>query len=94
MARKSKGNAAMGPISGMGEDRTSVSIEGAENGSVIRVSSGGPEKPYTSKTFVAPTHDAAVRIASSHMEACGPKGKGKKGKGKKGKSKIQTSKRG
>jgi hypothetical protein len=83
------------PSTSGGSGRITTSIDSAENGFVIHTSSdGGPDKGYMSKTFVAPDHASALRIASMHLASCGPKGKGKKGKGKKGKSKIATSKRG
>ena len=80
-----------------GSKRITTSIESAENGFIVHTSSdsgSGPDGSYTSKTFVAPNHETALRIASAHIANCGPKGKGKKGKGSKGKSKIAISKRG
>jgi len=90
MAKKMKAEMAAGTPGGSG--RMTTSINSAENGYIIHTSSEGmgKDRSYTSKTFVAPTHDAALRIASQHMESCGLKAKGKKGKGK---SKIATSKR-
>jgi hypothetical protein len=93
MAKK---KAQSGPASTEGgSGRVTTSIDSAENGFIVHTSSEGrgPGSSYVSKTFVAPTHDAALRIASAHIECCGAKAKGKKGKGKKGKSKIATSKR-
>jgi hypothetical protein len=82
------------PRTSGGPSRITTSIDGAENGFVIHTSSdGGPDKEYTTKTFVAPDHATALRIASQHIQNCCMKGKSKKGKGKKGKSKIATSKR-
>jgi hypothetical protein len=93
MAKKKSQSAS--PSMGGGSGRVTTSIDSAENGFIVHTSSegSGPGSSYVSKTFVAPTHDAALRIASAHIECCGSKAKGKKGKGKKGKSKIATSKR-
>jgi phosphoheptose isomerase len=92
MAKKKKQDAT--PSTSGGASRVTTAIESAENGFVVHTSSdGGPDKNYMSKTFVAPDHASALRIAAMHIASCGPKGKGKKGKGKKGKSKIATSKR-
>ena len=84
------------PTTSGGPSRVTTAIESAENGFIVHTGSesGGSERSYESKTFVAPDHASALRIASQHIQSCCPKGKGKKGKGKKGKSKIATSKRG
>ena len=63
-----------------GEDRSSASIDSAENGFIIRTSSENKEAGYKQKTFVAPNHATALRIASTHMQECAAKSKGKKGK--------------
>jgi len=93
MANRKKQSEA--PSVGGGSGRVTTSIDSAENGFIVHTSSEGrgPGSSYVSKTFVAPDHASALRIASAHIESCGPKSKGKKGKGKKGKSKIATSKR-
>jgi hypothetical protein len=93
MAKRKKQSEA--PSVGGGSGRVTTSIDSAENGFIVHTSSEGrgPGSSYVSKTFVAPDHASALRIASAHIESCGPKSKGKKGKGKKGKSKIATSKR-
>jgi hypothetical protein len=79
-----------------GATRINTNIESAENGFIVRASAD-EEKPngkHVMKTYVAPDHASALRIASTHIAGCGPKGKGAKGKGRKGKNKIATSKRG
>jgi len=71
--------------------RVNASIDSVENGYIVHTSSdgGGPNGSYVSKTFVAPNHNAALRIASAHIECCGLKAKGKKAKA----GKTRTTKR-
>jgi hypothetical protein len=73
--------------------RVNASIDSVENGYIVRTSSEGqsPHGSYESKTFVAPNHNAALRIASAHIQSCGLKTKGKKTKA--GKSKNRMTKR-
>ena len=93
MAKKKAQNSI--PSTSEGPSRVTTAIENAENGFVVHATSeGGPDKAYKTKTFVAPDHTSALRIAAQHLASCGPKGKGKTGKGGKGKSKIAISKRG
>jgi len=65
-------------------------MESAENGFIIRIASRGSGKTptYSSRTFIAPDKKAAMRIATEHIEAAGPKLKKKKG----GKSKRAVGK--
>jgi len=64
--------------------RVSSAIEGVDNGFIVRVSSDGRGKnaKYESHTFVAPDHQSAIRIAATHIQRIGGKGKRKKAKGK------------
>jgi hypothetical protein len=64
--------------------RVSSAIERVENGFIVRVSSEGQGKnaSYVSRTFVAPNGQAAMRIATTHIQAVGPKTKQKKTKTK------------
>lgn len=84
---------AIPPNASQKSGRVNASIDSVENGYIIHTSSEGqgPNSSYVSKTFVAPDHNAALRIASAHIECCGLKAKGKKAKA--GKSKIKTTKR-
>jgi hypothetical protein len=94
--KKSSGGETSGPV-GMSypqERRASGSIEEAENGFVVRVSSEGLGKKskgpnYESKTFVATDHPTAIRIAAQGFAGLAKKVRGKKG----GKKKIALSKR-
>jgi hypothetical protein len=89
MARKKKTKAQATPPSSGGAVDTAM--ERAENGFIIRVSSRGTGKnpTYSSRTFIAPDGQAAMRIATQHIEAAGPKLKKKRA----GKSKRATTKR-
>lgn len=91
MARKKSKTISQGEPQRSG--RVNASIDSVENGYIVHTSSegGGPNGSYVSKTFVAPNHNAALQIASAHIECCGLKAKGKKAKA--GKSKIRTTKR-
>ena len=91
MAHRSKGTMVAGP--GDGPERSSASIDSAENGFIVHTTSEGGNSGYKQRTFVAPNHAAALRIASTHMQECALKGKSKGKKGKRGKSKIRTTKR-
>lgn len=73
--------------------RVNASIDSVENGYIVHTSSEGqgPNSSYVSKTFVAPDHNAAIRIASAHIECRDLKAKGKKAKS--GKGKTRTTKR-
>ena len=94
-SKKSSGDVPQGISSSYPQDkRASGSVEEAENGFVIRVSSEGLGKKgkdpsYTSKTFVATDHPTAVRIASQGFAGLAKKVKGKKG----GKKKAISTKR-
>lgn len=69
---------------GGGSGRISVSIEPAENGSIVHCSSEGDGKnrEYQHKTFVAPSHASAIRIAAQHIHSMNTKGKAKHKAGK------------
>ncbi len=76
------------------ERRASGSVEEAENGFVVRVSSEGLGKKskgpsYESKTFVAMDHPTAIRIAAQGFAGLAKKVRGKKG----GKKKAISTKR-
>jgi hypothetical protein len=73
--------------------RISIGIDSAENGNVISLSSDGIGKKggYESKTLIAPDTDAAIKIATSHIQSMAPKLK--KGKEKKKAHKKVISKR-
>lgn len=88
MAKRRKGSDLAAPSSGHGHHRVNIGIEQAENGAVVHLSTerGGKNPSYESKTMVAPDHDAAARIAVSHIATMSPKMKKKAGK--KGESKA------
>jgi hypothetical protein len=94
--KKSSGGDTSSPV-GMSypqERRASGSVEEAENGFVVRVSSEGLGKKskgpsYESKTFVALDHPTAIRIAAQGFAGLAKKVKGKKG----GKKKAISTKR-
>lgn len=85
--KKSSGEIACGmPSSGSG--RISVSIQPAENGSVVEVSHEDKDG-YKRKTLVAPSHNRAIRLAAQHLRSVGAKGKTKH---KKSRHKVSAAK--
>jgi hypothetical protein len=68
--------------------RISVSIQPAENGSVIELSHEGKDG-YKRKTLVANSHNRAIRLAAQHLRSVGAKGKAKH---KKSRHKVSASK--
>ena len=88
MAKRNQATSAPAQASGGG--RCTASIDSAENGFIVHTGSEGSGKnaKYESRTFVAPNHTAAIRIAAAHIQ-----GRGVKAKGKKGKKKVAASKR-
>lgn len=85
MAKKKKGQSAMGIAtpSGPSRRRVDVGIEDAENGFVVRTTSEGMGKNgYESKTHVASNHADAIKIAKTHMNSIGKKPRGKRAKRK------------
>jgi len=85
--KKSSGEVACG-YPGEGSGRISVSIQPADNGSVIEVSHEGKDG-YKRRTLVAPSHARAVRIAASHIRSLGEKSKAKH---KKSRHKVSAAK--
>ena len=89
MARKKKSKdmgATQAPMAMDMPPRISLSIEGAENGSIIHLSgdSGGPKSKYFTKNLVAPNLNRAIRISTSHLRSMATKTKMKKASGRKG----------
>lgn len=82
--RKSEGSQDVASLPCCQAGRINIGIERAENGNVVHLSSEGIGKKggYESKTLVAPDNEAAVKIATAHIESMGPKLKKKKDKKK------------
>ena len=82
--RKSSGGDASVPQTCCSPGRINIGIERADNGNVVHLSSEGIGKKggYESKTLIAPDNDAAIKIATSHIESMAPKLKKKKDKSK------------
>lgn len=85
-SRKSTSDMAM-PMR-HGPRRVDSGVEEAENGYIVRVSSDNLKKgkrgmgSYESKTYIAPTHDEALRISTGAIQRLGSKIKGAHGKPK------------
>lgn len=79
-------------MSGPSRRRIDTGVEEVENGFLVRVSSEGfgkkDEPHYDSKTFIAPTHEQAVRISTQSLSRMGSRTKGKKKNG--GKKRISA----
>ncbi|HEX5426663.1 MAG TPA: hypothetical protein VFW94_24335 [Candidatus Acidoferrales bacterium] len=71
--------------SSTGPRRVDSGVEEAENGFIVRVCSDNlgkrkrGESGYKTRTFIAPTHEEAMRISMHGLQALGSKVKHKKG---------------
>ena len=81
-SKKSVGSDAPTPAPSSGGCKAHLSIDGADNGMIVRID-GERDGKYFEKKFVATSPRQAFRIAAAHMPTMGKKKAGKKSKGKK-----------